>query len=179
MPVTGPANVHQTGSQPACRTRHLVLPLAARSDSGRSSVRDTLLVVSVSAICPPLLMHRNSQIFFPCNVATQISYQVKPPSLIPDSRPPSNYAFSQPISPKSPLNFMQYHRCHQPEYPPLEVDSKSQHAASRSRTRKGRNFRSLDFEVGIWEDTSSNYSAVLPYHQYLEGDQWEACSSGK
>ena len=40
MPVTGPANVHQTGSQPACRTRHLVLPLAARSDSGRSYVRD-------------------------------------------------------------------------------------------------------------------------------------------
>ena len=43
VPVTGPANVHQTGSQPACRTRHLVPPLAARSDSGRSSVRDSIL----------------------------------------------------------------------------------------------------------------------------------------
>ena len=40
VPVTGPANVHQTGSQPACRTRHLILPLTARSDSGRSYVRD-------------------------------------------------------------------------------------------------------------------------------------------
>ena len=40
VPVAGPANVHQTGSQPACQTRHLVPPLAARSDSGRSYVRD-------------------------------------------------------------------------------------------------------------------------------------------
>ena len=41
MPVTGPANVQQTGSQPACRTCHLVPPLVARSDSSRSYVRDT------------------------------------------------------------------------------------------------------------------------------------------
>ena len=37
VPVTGPANVQQTGSQLACRTRHLVLPLVARSDSSWST----------------------------------------------------------------------------------------------------------------------------------------------
>ena len=44
VPVTGPANGQQTGSQPACQTRHLIPPLAARSDSGRSSVRDTITI---------------------------------------------------------------------------------------------------------------------------------------
>ena len=42
MPVTGPANMQQTGSQPACRTHHLAPPLTARSDSGRSYVRATV-----------------------------------------------------------------------------------------------------------------------------------------
>ena len=40
VPVTGPANVQQTGSQPACRTRLLVPPLVARSDSSQSYIRD-------------------------------------------------------------------------------------------------------------------------------------------
>ena len=40
VPVTGPANVQQTGSQPACRTRLLVPPLVARLDSSQSSVHD-------------------------------------------------------------------------------------------------------------------------------------------
>jgi hypothetical protein len=106
-------------------------------------------------------------------------YQVKPLASIPDSRPPSHYAFPQPMSPKSPVNFVQYHRRHQPEYPPLEVDYKSQHTTSRSRTRKDRNYRCLDFEVGIREDTSSSYSEAPPYHQYPEEDQWEDRSSGK
>ena len=42
VPVTGPANVHQTGSQPACRTRHLRSPFTARPDSGRSTFMTTL-----------------------------------------------------------------------------------------------------------------------------------------
>ena len=42
VPVTGLANVQQTGSQPACRTQHLVPPLMAHSDSGQSSVRDNI-----------------------------------------------------------------------------------------------------------------------------------------
>ena len=83
------------------------------------------------------------------------------------------------MSPKSPVNFVQYHQRHQPEYPPLEVDYESQHTTSRSRTRKARNFRSLDFEVGIREDTSSSYSEAPPYHQYPEEDQWEDGGSGK
>ena len=41
VPVTGPANVQQTGSQPACWTRHLVTPLVARLDSGQSFVHDS------------------------------------------------------------------------------------------------------------------------------------------
>lgn len=83
------------------------------------------------------------------------------------------------MSPKSPVDFVQYHQRHQPEYPPLEVDHELQRATSRSRTRKARNFRSLDFEVGIREDTSSNYSEAPPYHQYPEEDQWEDRGSGK
>ena len=42
VPVTGPANMQQTGSQPACRTCHFVTPLAACSDSGWSYVHDTI-----------------------------------------------------------------------------------------------------------------------------------------
>jgi hypothetical protein len=83
------------------------------------------------------------------------------------------------MSPKSPVDFVQYHQRHQPEYPPLEDDYGFQRTASRSRTRKARNFRSLDFEVGIREDTSSNYSEAPPYHQYPEEDQWEDRGSGK
>ena len=74
---------------------------------------------------------------------------------------------------------MQYHQRHQPEHPPVEVDYEFQRTTSRSRTRKARNFRSLDFEVGIREDTSSNYSEAPPYHQYPEEDQWEDRGSGK
>ena len=80
------------------------------------------------------------------------------------------------MSPKSPVNFVQYHQHHQPKYPPLEVDYESQHTMSRS---KGRNFRTLDFEVGIRGDTSPSYSEAPPYHQCPEEDQWEDHGSGK
>ena len=83
------------------------------------------------------------------------------------------------MSPKSPVNFVQYHQHRLPEYPPLEVNYESLHTTSRSRTRKGQNIRTLDFEVGIRGDTLPSYSKAPPYHQCPEEDQWEDHGSGK
>ena len=41
IPVTGPANVQQTGSQPACQTQHLITPLTACLDSSWSMFMTT------------------------------------------------------------------------------------------------------------------------------------------
>jgi len=124
-------------------------------------------------------MCRNRQIFFPRNITNEIGYQVKPRSPTPDSRPPSHYTFSQPMSPKSPVNFVQYHKRHQREYPPIEVDCRFPSTASRLRTRQDRNFRSLDFEVGLQEDAMSSYSEAPSYHQYPEEDEWEDRGCGR
>jgi len=102
-----------------------------------------------------------------------MGYQVKPQSPTPNSRPPSNYTFPQPTSPKSPVNFVRYHQQQLRDYPPIEVEYGFSHTASRSRTRLDRNFRSLDFEVGSREDNASSYSEAPPYHQYPEEDRWE------
>jgi len=124
-------------------------------------------------------MHRTCQIFFPRNITNEIGYQVKPQSPTPNSRPPSNYTFPQPTSPKSPVNFVQYHQQQPREYPPIEVEYGFPHPTSRSRTRLDRNFRSLDFEVGLREDSSSSYSEAPPYHQYPEEDRWEDRGRGR
>ena len=124
-------------------------------------------------------MYQNHQIFFPRNITNEIGYQVKPRSPTPDSRPPSHYIFPQPMSPKSPVSFVQYHQRHRREYPPLEVDCGLPRTTSRSRTRQDRIFRSLDFEVGLREDSSSSYSEAPPYHQYPEEDQWEDRGYGR
>ena len=124
-------------------------------------------------------MHRTSQIFFPRNITNEMGYQVKPQSPTPDSRPPSHYTFPQPTSPKSPVNFVRYHQQQLREYPPIEVEYGFPPTASRSRTRLDRNFRSLDFEVGLREDSSSSYSEAPPYHQYPEEDQWEDRGRGR
>ena len=123
-------------------------------------------------------MHQTCQIFFPRNITNEIGYQVKPQSPTPNSRPPSHYTFP-PTSPKSPVNFVQYHQQQLREYPPIEVEYGFPHAASRSRTRFDRNFRSLDFEVGLREDSSSSYSEAPPYHQYPEEDRWEDRGRGR
>jgi len=125
--------------------------------------------------CLSLLMYQTCQIFFPRNITNEIGYQVKPQSPTLNSRPPSHYTFSQPISPKSPVNFVQYHQRQRPEYPPIEVECDFPRTASR----KDRNFRSLDFEVGLREDNSSGYSEAPPYHQYPEEDQWEDRGRGR
>jgi len=124
-------------------------------------------------------MYQNCQIFFPRNVTSEIGYQVKPRSPIPKSRPPSQYTFAQPMSPKSPVNFVQYHKRHRREHPSIEVGCGFPPTASRLRTRQDRNFRSLDFEVGLQEDTASNYSEAPSYHQYPEEDQWEDRGRGR
>lgn len=124
-------------------------------------------------------MHQTRQIFFPRNIANEIGYQVKPQSPTPSSRPASHYTFSQPTSPKSPVNFVRYHQRQRQEYPPIEVEYGFPHTASGSRTRLDRNFRSLDFEVGLREDSVSNYSEAPPYHQYPEEDQWEDRGRGR
>jgi hypothetical protein len=101
-----------------------------------------------------------------------MGYQVKAQSSTQNSRPPSHYTFPQPTSPKSPVNFVQYHQQRR-EYPPVEVEYDFPRTASRSKTRHGRNFRSLDFEVGLRDDNASSCSEAPPYHQYPEEDQWE------
>ena len=121
----------------------------------------------------------NHQIFFPRSTTNEIGYQVKPQSPIPNSRSASHYAFSPPTSPKSPVNFVQYHQRHRREYPPIEVDCGFPHIISRSRTRMDRNFRSLDFELGIRADNASSYSEAPSYHQYPEEDQWEGWGRGR
>ena len=126
-----------------------------------------------------MLIYQNCQIFFPRNITNEIGYQVKPRSPTPKSRPPSHYTFSQPMSPKSPVNFVQYHKRHRREHPSIEVDSGFPPTASRLRTRQDRNFRSLDFEVGLQEDTASSYSEAPSYHQYPEEDQWEDQGRGR
>ena len=118
-------------------------------------------------------MRQTCQIFFPRNITNEMGYQVKPQSPIPNSRPPSHYTFPQPTSPKSPVNFVRYHQQQLREYPPIEVEYGFPHATSRSRSRLDRNFRSLDFEVGLREDGASSYSEAPPYHQYPEEDPWE------
>lgn len=124
-------------------------------------------------------MYQIRQIFFPRSTTTEIGYQVKPQSPTLNSRPTSHYTFSQPTSPKSPVNFVQYHQRHRQEYPPIEVEYGFPRTASRSRTRQDRNFRSLDFEVRLREDNVSSYSEAPPYHQYPEEDQWEDRGRGR
>lgn len=113
------------------------------------------------------------QIFFPRDITNEIGYQVKPRSPTPNSRPPSHYTFPQPMSPKSPVSFVQYHKRHRREYPSIEVECGFPPTASRFRTRQDRHFRSLDFGLGLQEDTMSSYSEAPSYHQYPEEDQWE------
>ena len=124
-------------------------------------------------------MHQTRQIFFPRNITNEMGYQVKPQSPTPNSRPPSHYTFPQPMSPKSPVNFVRYHQQQLGEYPPIEVEYGFPHTTSRSRTRLDRNFRSLDFEVGLREDNASSYSEAPPYHQYPEEDRWEDRGYGR
>ena len=124
-------------------------------------------------------MHQTRQIFFPRNITNEMGYQVKPQSPTPNSRPPSHYTFPQPTSPKSPVNFVRYHQQQLREYPHIEVEYGFPHTGSRSRTRLDRNFRSLDFEVGLREDSSSSYSEAPPYHQYPEEDRWEDRGRGR
>jgi hypothetical protein len=83
------------------------------------------------------------------------------------------------MSPKSPVNFVQYHKRHRREYPSIEIDCGSPPTASRLRTRQDRNFRSLDFELGLQEDTVSSYSEAPSYHQYPEEDEWEDRCRGR
>jgi hypothetical protein len=123
-------------------------------------------------------MHQTHQIFFPRNITTEVGYHVKQQSPTPNSRPPSHYTFSQPTSPKSPMNFVQYHQQYRGEYP-IAVDYRFPPIASQSRTRQDRNFRSLDFEVGLREDNASSYSEAPPYHQYPEEDRWEDRGRGR
>lgn len=126
-----------------------------------------------------MLMHRTYQIFFPRSITSEMGYQVKPQSPTPNSRPPSHYTFPQPTSPKSPVNFVRYHQRQRQDYPPIEVEYGSPPTASQSRTRLDRNFRSLDFEVGLREDNASSYSEAPPYHQYPEEDKWEDRGRGR
>lgn len=83
------------------------------------------------------------------------------------------------MSPKSPVGFVQFHQHHQLEHPPLAIDYGFHCTRLLSRKRKGRDFRSLDFEVGIRENASSSYPEAPPYHQYLKEDQWEGHGSGE
>ena len=133
----------------------------------------TLLVCWYISSLPPLLIHQTHQVFFPRSVTTEMGYQVKPQSPTPNSRSSSNYTFTQPTSPKSPTNFVQYHQRYREEYPPIEVDRRFSRRRSRSRTRRDRNVRSLDFEVGAREDTASTSSKAPSYHQYPEEEYWE------
>jgi hypothetical protein len=106
-----------------------------------------------------------------------MGYQVKPQSPTPNSRSSSNYSFIQPASPKIPANFVQYHQRYREEYPPIDVDYVFPRRGSRSRTRRKRGARSLDFEVGAREDDSSTSSEVPSYHQYP--DEWEYRGRGR
>jgi len=138
----------------------------------------TLLVCWYTRRLSVLVDASTSQIFFPRSTTNEIGYQVKPQSPIPHSRPLSHYAFP-PTSPKSPVNFVQYHQRFRREYPPIEVDCGFPHTVSRSKTRKDRIFRSLDFEVGLREDNASSYSEAPSYHQYPEEDRWERRGRGR
>lgn len=123
------------------------------------------------------LMHQIHQVFFPRNITTEIGYQVKPQSPIPNSRSSSNCTFMQP--PKSLVNFVQYHQRYRELYPPIEVDYRFPPRNSRSRTRRDRNARSLDFEVGVREDNTSTSSEAPSYHQCLEEEHWEDRDRGR
>jgi len=123
-------------------------------------------------------MHQTRQIFFPCNITNEVGHRVKQQAPTLNSRPQSHYTFPQPTSPKSPVNFVQYHRRYRQEYP-IEVDYRFPPVTSRSRTRQDRNFRSLDFELGLREDNASSYSEAPPYHQYPEEDWWEDQDRGR
>jgi hypothetical protein len=103
-----------------------------------------------------------------------MGYQVKPQSPLPCSRPQSQYTFSQPTSPKSPINFVQYHQRYREDDPPIEVDYGLPRLRSRSRTRGDRHSRSLDFEVGPREDSASTSSEAPSYHQYPEEEYWKS-----
>lgn len=110
-------------------------------------------------------------IFFPRSITSEIGYQVKPQSPILISRPHSSYTFTQPASPKSPVNFVQYHQRYREEYPPIEIDESF--PCTRTRTRRERIVRSLDFEVGLRDDTLSTFSDAPSYRQYPEEEEWE------
>lgn len=104
---------------------------------------------------------------------------MKPQSPIPHSRRPSHYAFPQPTSPKSPVNFAQYHQRYREGCCPTDAGHGIPHTRSRSGTRRDRNFRSLDFEVGFPDDSISTSSEAPSYHQYLEEDEWEDQDCGR
>lgn len=124
-------------------------------------------------------MHQTCQVFFPRSITTEIGYQVKPQSPIPNSRASSDHSFTQPPFPKSTANFVQYHQRYREEYPPIEVDYRLPHRRSRSGTGRDRNVRSLDFEVGVREDNASTSSEAPSYHQYPEEVDWEDRGSGR
>ena len=118
-------------------------------------------------------MHQTDQVFFPRSITSEIGYQVKPHSPTPISRPSSSYAFMPPTSPKSPANFVQYHQRYLEEYPPIEGEYGFPRRRSRSRTRRDRDVRSLDFELGVREDNTSTSSEAPSYRQYPEEEYWE------
>ncbi|KAF9777923.1 hypothetical protein BJ322DRAFT_1015308 [Thelephora terrestris] len=118
-------------------------------------------------------------IFFPRSTTAEMGYQVKPQSPIPNSRPPSSYTSTEPTSPKSPVNFVQYHQRYLEQYPPIDIDYRFPPRRSPSRTRRGRAARSLDFEVGLREDSASTSSKAPSYHQYPEEELWESQSRGR
>jgi hypothetical protein len=108
-----------------------------------------------------------------------MGYQVKPQSPIPHSRRPSHYAFPQPTSTKSPVNFAQYHQRYRGGCCPTDAGHEFPRTRSRSGTRRDRNFRSLDFEVGFPDDSISTSSEAPSYHQYLEEEEWEDQDCGR
>lgn len=118
-------------------------------------------------------------IFFPRSTTSEMGYQVKSLSPIPNSRPPSSYTYTQPTSPKSPVNFVQYHQQYREEYPPIEFDDRFPRRRSHSRTRRRRVVRSLDFEVGLREDAASTSSEAPSYHRYPEEEDWEDRGRGR
>ena len=134
------------------------------------------------SVCPPFArLFRRVEISGYSSLVTSRPRLVTKSSRYLRSRTPGprlTMHFNNP-SPKSPVDFLQYHRRHKPEFPPLEVYYGFRRTTSQSRTRKARNFRPSDLEVGIREDTLSSYSGAPPYHRYWEEDQCIDRGSGK
>ena len=100
-----------------------------------------------------------------------MGYKVKPQSPTPEFKSTSQSTFTQP---KSPVNFGQYNQQNREEYPPMD-----HYRFPRSRTRRDRNVRSLDFEAGLREENGSTSSEAPSYRQYPEDECWEDRSRGR